>query len=101
MVSLQQHETRGDKRQISQAICLTYMWPVQKENNKSTLPGQIIILGDLGGASRHDAIFSAAPALDVNFHLKILCHLKIVHRPNWLPLGLRGWRNYMPKLLLN
>lgn len=84
MVSLQQHETHGDKRQTSQAICLTYIRPVQKENNKSILPGQIIILGDLGGASRHDA----APALDVNFHLKILCHLKIAHRPNWLPLGL-------------
>lgn len=95
MVSLQQHETHGDKRQTSQAICLTYIRPVQKENNKSILPGQIIILGDLGGASRHDAIFSAAPALDVNFHLKI------AHHPNWLSLGLQGWRNYMPKLLLN
>ena len=50
--------------------------PVQKENNEEIFPGQIIILRDLGAASRHYAIFSGVPALDLNSKTKIPCHLK-------------------------
>ena len=51
---------------------------IQKENNEEILPGQIIILRDLGAASRHYEIFPGAPALDLNSKPKIPCHLKIV-----------------------
>ena len=60
-------------------MLIMYIMPIKKKIMKKYYQVKLSSsCRDLGAASRHYAIFSVAPALDLNSKPKIPCHLKII-----------------------